>query len=279
MPDVQLVPAADVAPADLHAAFAAAFADYLIGPFTLPLAQWPQFTGRQGVDLGLSRVAMTDGGILAFSLVAPRAELRTWRLATMGAVPAARGSGAAPLLLDDFIERARAAGCAQVELECFAQNERALRLYRAKGFEPLHELHGYHRAAGSAPEGKADGRDVPLADAFAWLEAVGAARGDLPLQVTPVSLCALPMALAAVRHGSAQVVFSVTAEAVTLHSLVDRDVGQAAAQALVGELLRRYPAHRFTVPQLQRTDLGGQALERLGFQRAPLHQFLMKKRL
>ena len=279
MPELTLAAGDELAAADLHAAFTQAFADYLIGPFTLPLAQWPQFTGRQGVALALSRAALAGRDILAFALVAPRPELRTWRLATMGAQPAARGSGAAPRLLDDFIARAAGAGCAQVELECFAQNERALSLYRSRGFEALHELHGYSRAAVPV-EGRAESAQrVPLEDAFAWLDEVNAALGDLPLQVTPVSLQALPVPLEALRFGTAQLVYSRGADTVTFHSLVDRDPRQHDAQALVVAALRQHDGCNFAVPQLQRPELGGDALQRLGFKRTPLHQFMMRKLL
>src|SRR5688572_25328379 len=98
MPDFRLHPAVDVAPAHLHAAFTTAFADYLIGPFRQPLELWPRFLGRQGVDIEQSRVASGTGGILAFALVAPRPDAASWRLGVMGAVPAARGTGAAPAL-------------------------------------------------------------------------------------------------------------------------------------------------------------------------------------
>lgn len=276
MPDVVLSPATAVAAAALHAAFAEAFADYLIGPFTLPLDQWPQFTGRQGVDEGLSRVAARGSEILAFALVAPRPELATWRLATMGAVPAARGSGAAPALLDDFVARAAAAGCRQVELECFAQNERALRLYRSRGFEAVHELHGYSREPGPLPAVAAMPQAVSQEEAFAWLEQAGARCGDLPLQVTPVSLRALPVVLEGRRLGDAQLVFSRAGATLTFHSLVA--IG-GEADALVAAVLAQYPGCRAVVPQLQRPDLGGAALERLGFQRAPLHQVMMRKGL
>ena len=50
-------------------------------------------------------------------------------LATMGAVPMARGSGAAPLLLDRVVDESRERGELSVELEVFAQNARALTLY------------------------------------------------------------------------------------------------------------------------------------------------------
>ena len=143
MADFTLVPADTLPEAGLHAATVAAFADYLVGPFEMTLAQFPSFVGRQGVDLARSRVAVRDGAIGAFAYVCPRPEVGRWRLGVMGALPSARGSGAAPALLDDFVERAAAEGLPHVELECFAENERALRLYRSRGFEVIRGLDGW----------------------------------------------------------------------------------------------------------------------------------------
>jgi ribosomal protein S18 acetylase RimI-like enzyme len=271
----QLVPAGQVADADLHQAFGTAFADYLIGPFQLTLAQWPVFLARQAISLNDSRVALRDGAIAAFAFTAPRPSLASWRLGTMGAVPQARGTGVAGLLLDDFITRAKAAGLRRVELECFAQNERGLRLYQGRGFETIAPLYGYSLAAAGAGS-ESGGDEVSLADAYDWLDA----SGDLPLQVTRASLQALPVALRARRRGQAQVVYSQAADgAVTLHSLVDRDAAQAEAEALVGGLLREMKGCRFSVPQLQLPHAGGDALVRLGFERLPLHQVWMRRAL
>lgn len=273
-------PASAVPAAALHQAFGAAFADYLIGPFQVALAQWPAFLARQGVVLSDSRVAVQGDAVLAFAFTAPRMDIGHWRLATMGAVPAARGSGAAPALLDDFIARARAAGMAGAELECFAQNERALRLYESRGFVPVHTLHGYLMAPRAAAAVAPQAQEVDLDAAYAWLHAVARARGDLPLQVTPTSLGALPVALHAWRQGSAQLVFAqADATQLNIHSLVDTDPAQRDAQALVTQLLHAYPQLRISVPQLQRPDLGGEALLRLGFARQPLHQCMLRKRL
>jgi len=279
MNDLTLVPGDSLAPELLHETFTAAFADYLLGPFQLSREQSPPFLGRQAADLGLSRVAMRRNEPLAFALVAQRSPER-WRLATMGALPAARGSGAAPALLDDFIVRATASGLDAVELEVFAQNERALRLYQGRGFTVRHELHGYalSPAAFAIEAPAADPVDLPTA--FAWLDEADLQLPDLPLQVTPASLRALPNALQALRRGRAQLVFSVSAAAlVTVHSLVDREPAQADALALLQQLLTRHPQHEIKVPQLQRIDVGGQALRQLGFQVEPLHQLLMVKQL
>jgi len=283
-----LLPADAVPAAALHAAFAQAFADYLIGPFDLPADRWPQFLARQCVDLRLSRVAV-DREPLAFALVAPRPAARRWRLATMGALPAARGRGAAPALLDDLLARAAAAGVREVELEVFAQNERAHRLYRGRGFTERHALHGYEADAevdatddtpGASPPPDHDPalRAIDLASAFAWLDEAAAQLGDVPLQVTPASLSAVPPGLTAWRRGDAQLVFGEAAPgSVTVHSLLDRQPAQRDAEALVRALRASRPGCRIVVPQLQRLDLGGEALRRAGFRAQPLHQLLMAR--
>lgn len=279
MPALAIVGADTIEPARLHSAFAAAFADYLIGPFELPLAQWPQFLARQGVDLVPSRIAIDGADPIAFCLVAPRPESGSWRLGTMGALPAARGSGAAPALLDDFIGRARAAGMAAVELECFAQNLRALRLYQGRGFGVVDALHGYQRAAGPAPGvALAAASMVGLEDAFDWLDTCRDAGCALPLQVTPRALRVASVPLQAWRRNEAQLLFSLHAEGrIQVHSLVDRSPAQRDAGELVAALLARHPECSVHVPQLQRHAVGGAALERLGFTRLPLHQLWMRR--
>jgi ribosomal protein S18 acetylase RimI-like enzyme len=280
MSSFEIVAAGALDPARLHAAFTAAFADYLIGPFELAPAQWPQFLMRQGVELAESRVAVQRGEPIAFCLAAPRPEVDSWRLGTMGALPAARGSGAAPALLDDFVARAQAAGVRSVELECFAQNTRALRLYEGRGFREVDALHGWRHAGGSANGSTDIPVSIELPDAFAWLDACPAAGIALPLQVTPRSLRGLPVTLQAWRRGQAQLVFSEGADArLHVHSLVDRVPAQQDARALVAALLARYPRQAIQVPQLQRQVVGGAALESLGFERLPLHQLWLRRPL
>jgi len=280
-----LVPAPELSPSDWHAAFVAAFADYLIGPFKLTLEQWPGFLARQGIELPLSRAAVVDGVLIAFALVAPRPERQRWRLGTMGALPAARGTGAAKVLLDDFIERGRAAGVATLELEVFAANDRAVRLYQGRGFEIVHPLRGYERSPAPAKAEAPAVQVVTLDDAWTWLDETDLRIADLPLQVTPrvlrVAAAAAPaeFPLQAWRHGDAQLVFGEqpAGPVITLHSLIDSDPALRGAEALARALAVRYPGHTLRAPQLHRPDLGGDALQRTGFQPLPLHQWLMRR--
>ncbi len=279
MSDIALLEADRVAPEALHAAFREAFADYLAGPFELPLAHWPAFLARQGVDLRASRSAWRAGRLLAFALVARRDGAR-WRLATMGAVPAARGSGAAPRLLDDLIGRAAAASVAQLELEVFAQNERAARLYRGRGFVERHALRGWMKDVPADASPAAPPAAVARDDALAWLRDAEAVRPDLPLQVCASVLAAAATPWTAWREGAAQLCFAAAGPAlVNVVSLVDLDPAQHDAQRLLAAFVAQHPGHTLKVPPLQRDDLGGAALRAAGFAPLPLHQLWMTRPL
>ncbi len=280
----------DQVPADvLHTLFREAFADYLIGPFEVPLSQWPAFLARQGADLGLSRVALNaQGQALAFALVAQRPLHRRWRLATMGARPQARGTGAAAALLDDVLARAADSGQQAVELEVFAQNERARRLYESRGFQAVHPLHGWQAdlasllscgtgtGLGTGTEPAPAPQAVDLPRALAWLDDAERRWPDLPLQVTRASLRHLTEAQAW-QMGTAQLVFTLPDETVIVNSLIAPDPGDA--RALIQALARVYPQRRLRVPQLQRDDLGGLTLRALGASPLPLHQLWMLRAL
>ena len=271
--------AADTLPAaDLHAATVAAFADYLAGPFQMTLEQFASFIGRQGVDLARSRVALHDGAIGAFAYVCPRPEVGRWRLGVMGALPAARGSGAAPALLDDFIARARAEGLPRVELECFAENERALRLYRRRSFELVCPLNGWKPAEASAPAPAPAGdvRAVDRATAFAWLAEANRRIAWLPFPNTDRSLSAQPRPLTFWQCGKAQIAFSVVEGTPTqIHSLVDLDPALRDAEALAHAVRAAHPD--VFAPPILRDDLGGEALRRAGFAPHGMSQVLMQR--
>lgn len=280
MNEITLCAASSIAPAQLHATFVIAFADYLLGPFALTLEQWPGFLARQGVSLEDSRVALHENTPVAFALVAKRPRQQRWRLATMGAVPEARGSGAAGLLLDDMVSRAKHHGNVAVELEVFAQNDRAWRLYQGRGFVRRCDLYGFQHQTGHDQPAVPAVETVELANALRWLDETEQDIADLPLQVTAGVLGALTATLTAWRCGQAQLVFlEGPAQTLTVSSLIDRDPRQEDARRLLQYLCSRYPGYAVNVPQLQREDLGGTAMRSLGFNPLPLHQWLMVREL
>jgi hypothetical protein len=110
--------------------------------------------------------------------------------------------------------------------------------------------------------------------ALDWLVRAARQMPDLPMQVTAA---ALPAQWQAWQSGSAQLLFSGDTPApLTIHSLIDLDPLQQHAQALVQALLARNPWRELQVPQLQRLDVGGEALRRLGFEQLALHQLWMR---
>jgi ribosomal protein S18 acetylase RimI-like enzyme len=281
MTPFEIVPAASLAAADLHAANLAAFADYIAGPMQLAFDQWPSLIARQGVDLALSRVAVRDGAIASYAFVCPREADGRWRLAIMGALPAARGSGAAPALIDDFLVRAKAAGMAHAELECFAANERALRLYRGRGFEVVGPLNGWKLPADAAPVRDAPAREVREIDraaALAWLEEAGRRIAWLPFPGTARCQSAQVRPLRAWQRGGALLLFSVLEGTPTqIHVLVDLDPALRDAEILARAVRAAHPDA--FAPPILRDDLGGAALARAGFVRAALNQVLMRRAL
>ena len=263
---------------ELHEANLAAFSDYIAGPLKLTLDQWPSLMGRQGIDLAQSRVAVRDGAVVAYAYACPRVESGRWRLAIMGATPAARGTGAAPALLDDFLARAQAAGMGAAELECFALNERALRLYRSRGFDVVCPLNAWKSPGVPTPARDASlAREVsPLAreEAFAWLAEANARVDMLPFPNTHFSQAAQTRPLTFWQCDDALITFSVVEGTPTqIHGLVDLDPSLRGAETLARALRQAHPDA--FAPPLLRDDLGGAALARAGFELGALNQVLM----
>lgn len=273
-----LVEAASLPATALRDAFNAAFADYLIGPPRLDDAGWAAFVHRQGADLGCSRTVVDGDRVMAFALVGRLPGGRR-RLATMGARPEARGSGAAPRLLDRVLDEARAAGAPGMELEVFAQNSRAVQLYRGRGFEAVCELHGWLAAPSLALSADETAPDVTPVTRAAAAEALDGL--DLPYQVSGAAVRASALPLQAWRRGAAQLVFHVAGGEVAVASFVDRGDGVASddARALLRALRVRHAGLAVRVPQLQRPEFGAAALQAEGFGRAPQHQLLMHRAL
>lgn len=268
--------AAEVPAAALIDAFNAAFADYLLRFPPLDAEGWRQFVARQGAALALGRVALRGDEVVAFLLVTPRPPGRS-RIAVMGARPAERGSGVAAGLLDDAIAAARERGERSVELEVFAQNPRALALYRSRGFEAVCLLYGYAAGASAAAE-KLTNEEVSRDDAVRWLAEVDAAQ---PWQVSGAAVAAAPGEVFCWRHADAQLVFRAGAGdgPVGVVSLIDRDPAQAGAVALLAGLRAAYPARALQAPQPQRDDGPARAFDAAGWARLPLHQLLLRLHL
>jgi GNAT superfamily N-acetyltransferase len=282
---IDIVPAAEFEAQALAACFTDAFEGYLAGTIVLTGAALPGFLRRQGADLALSRCVSVDGRLAGLAFVGEFDGRR--RVGGMGVRHEARGTGASRRLLERVIDDARAAGMHAVELEVFAQNTPALRLYRALGFGEIAALWGFTREP--ATEGREDERYAydlaegdarePLAltldDAADWLLAHG--PRDLPYQASGHALRRTDPATRVWRLGQAlMAALEVPDGPLIVPLLVDADPAQADARRLLAHLARRWPAHRVRVPQLMRDDVAAQAFRAAGFAALPLHQLHMR---
>lgn len=270
-------PASDIPQQGLRDAFNASFADYLIPLPPLDDALWAAFVQRQGIELALSPVAWREGMVIAFAFVTPREGQRT-RIAAMGARPAERGSGAARHLLQRCVEDARHRGQRWIELEAFATNERAQRLYRSQGFAPVCALHGWRSEPGQGLSRDEAIGAVAREDAARWLDAWDRARPEhLPFQVSGAAVAAAPGEVQAWRLGSAQLVFNLAADGnVAVTSLVDTEPEPVHAARLLGALRRRHPDRALVAPPLHRVDGASRAFAAAGWARQPLWQWLLR---
>ncbi|KDO30932.1 hypothetical protein SPRG_04835, partial [Saprolegnia parasitica CBS 223.65] len=180
-------------------------------------------------------------------------------------------------LLDDFIARATADGLG-TELEVFAQNEKALRLYESRGLATASPLFGYVAEPSKVPTTSVCTPDfLDASTAFAYLASLPLAM-DLPLQVLPTTLRLSSAPFECWKLGDALLVFAAKDDA-TVHvaCLVDPSPSQQHARLLVQELRHRFAHATCSVPPLQRLDAGGLGLEDAGFERMPLHQLLLRR--
>jgi GNAT superfamily N-acetyltransferase len=265
-------PALDWSADALAACFTEAFDGYLAGSFTMTAQALPLRLARWGVDLALSRCVVVDGALRGFVFVGKHGGCR--RVGAMGVSPAARGSGASRALLQQVIAEARAAGARALELEVFAQNTPALRLYRSFGFADGAPLWGFVREPAEVNVTPAAARTLTIAQAADWLVAHGPA--ELPYQQGGASLRHVDPAAPAWQIGTALLVFQAQPVSVTVLALVDADPAQHDARRLIDAMLAAHPNHTVQVPQLMRDDVAARALREAGFTPLPLHQLQMR---
>lgn len=254
------------------------FSDYLIKFPTFDHTAWLLFLQRQGCDLALSRVGVRDDVVIAFSLVTRRS-VDVWRIAVMGARPAARGTGIAPRLLDETIASAARHDVRSVELEAFAQNERAVRLYRSRGMSPTCALYGFDGVIGIVAA-LHDVREVSIEVGARWAIAMERETGqELPWQVCGDAILRLPGEPTCWRLDEAQLVFTEAPGTVAVMSLLDRDPAYRNGARLLTTLRASFPESILRVSQSQAENGPALAFRHAGWQQMDLYQWLIRRRL
>jgi len=275
---VVVTSAAEAQSGALREAFNASFADYLIRFPTLDDEGWRTFVTRQGIDLSLSFAATQGSDVVAFAMITPRPGART-RIAVMGARPEARGTGIAKRLLDDAVSAALARGDRWIELEAFAQNVRAVALYRSRAFEPVTALYGFIASQREGLAQDADVREASREDASRFAAAID--RDDptlLPWQVGGEAILALPGNVRAWRYGAGQMVFQ-DSDPITVISLLERGEGHGDSLRLIAALRHVFPERELRAPQLHREEGPARAFDEAGWTRQELHQLYLRRQL
>src|SRR5215831_9509993 len=116
---------------ELATILAAGFEDYLI-PVRFDPAAVARRIASEAIDAEASQVYFRGGRTVGIILVARRGW--TSRIAAMGVNLAVRKGGLGRQMLDDALKAARERGDRRMLLEVFAQNEKAVSLYRHAGF-------------------------------------------------------------------------------------------------------------------------------------------------
>jgi len=254
------VAAAELPYGELAKLFERSFEDYVV-----PMRATPSGTEARNriehVDLFASKLALHGAAPVALALIARRGRLS--RLAAMGVVVGARGSGVARALLDHVIVEARARGDQTMILECIASNERALRLYRRAGFVETRRLVGWRAGSlASAPQ--------PIVEIDPAELGRRLARSDherLPWQLAPETLAALTApARGWTIDGTALAVGSVLEHELSLRAVFTPPAVRRAGHAarLLRGLAAAFAPRRLALAPVVPEGLGSELAAHLG---------------
>lgn len=255
---------------------ARAFADYFV-KLSFTTDRLLQMVRADSVDLAASRVALRSGVAIGGALIARRGW--TSRLAAMALLPEARRQGAGRALVTRALEEAHARGERTMMLEVIEQNEPAVKLYEACGFQKIRRLVGF---SGS---GEGDSRATDVLREMD-LRAVGAAitaqaPGDLPWQLSGETVAQLGPPHLGYHLDGAWIALSdpneptVAIRAVMAERLTSDLV---RAGALLRAVIARHPGKTWTMPAIWPEEFSA-AFDAAKLPRTALSQWQMKREL
>lgn len=252
--------------------FNRSFKGYIAGDVHLTPQTLAALLARDGVDLGLSLIALQDEQPIGFALIARRGAAS--RLAAFGIVPEAQQQGIGKHFMESVIQQARERADRAMTLEVFEQNVRALRLYQSLGFSPLRRLMGYEGSHLQGEAGELAIVDVTLMAKhyLSWQ------ADDLPWQCSGEVMLKLGPPHAAYRMENC---FALTsdpaAERIIIRGLAvpPERQRQKCATRLVAAIIAAHPGKNWYVPQICPEEYSNIFLAN-GFQILPLNQFQME---
>jgi ribosomal protein S18 acetylase RimI-like enzyme len=273
--DFATKPASNYPISDLVSILNRGFEDYFIPiQFTNPI--FLNMLHKDGIDLSVSRVLLTDDHLCGIALIAPRGARRISRLAAMGVAKETRGKRAGSWFMKRLLDEACGRGDREMVLEVIEQNEPAIKLYQNSGFEPVRRLVGYTRSGKDEENEKGDLQETDLREMSRLISQFG--LPELPWQLLGESISQANPPLHAYRVGPAYIVISnPEAEHVAIWSLLvaPESRGRGLASRMLKRVMANYAGKTWHVPALCPEEFGS-VFERAGFEREDLSQWQMK---
>ncbi len=273
MKNLELKPAIQFELKELAELLTRSFEKYFV-PVSFTPALFAAMLRLDGIDLNTSRVIMLDEKPSGCALLAHRGW--TTRLAAMGLVAEARGSGIGKWAMSQLIRESNERGDRAMTLEVIEQNVAGVKLYQGSRFETQRRLIGFH---GENPVGQSalQLEEVDIRQIARVLSVCGPA--DLPWQASAATLAQMGRPSCGFRLGSAYAAISNPNEPrIAIRSLVVEEGEQRQGQAtkLLRALFARYPQKRWAVSVIWPEEIAPGLFEKLGFEREKITQFQMR---
>lgn len=267
----EIVPAYEVPLTEQAAISNEAFAGYVGGWTELDAGSLARFLLLQGADLFYSRFLRARGCFVGFGYINRTGNIL--RLAAMGIVPEARGTGAAAQLLEHLFADAKERGDSAMMLEVIEQNPRAHAVYRRHGFREVTRLLSWRCSASLHGDGDSV-QEIPLLDALR----LPATREypEIPWQISQHAIAKTVRARAFRLDDACVVISDPVASPIRLHSLFSASGEWTELRGALGGVTKRFAGSEFFAPAIWPEDYGTYLFEPLGFARDLLSQFLMR---
>lgn len=277
----EIIPAHELSLAEQAVVANKAFAGYIGGWTDLDAGTLARFLTLQGADLFYSRIIRMDGELVGFGYINRTGTIL--RLAGMGIIPDARGSGAARALLDKLFSEAEERGDEAMVLEVIEQNPRAVALYRRHDFRDLARLTGWRRSGGGSPPEHASivGDEVPVLQALRIPAAMD--YPELPWQISRHAAAKALVTRAFRTETVCIIIGDPEATPVRIYAALSVDPPRGLVwhemRSVLAGVIARFPKRDFFAPAIFPEDFGTQLFEPLGFKFEPISQFLMRREI
>jgi ribosomal protein S18 acetylase RimI-like enzyme len=273
--DIDAVPASNFPFTELVDFLNQGFEEYLV-PIQFNPVAFLNMIRKDGIDLTVSRVLIVDNQPCGIALIARRGW--TSRLAAMGIARQRRGHGTGSWFMAKLIEEARQRDEREMVLEVIEQNEPAVRLYRACGFQVVRRLVGFlHK--GKKGNHRTDLEEIDLREMGKLVSLYG--LQDLPWQLSGESLAQMNPPACAYRKGPAYIVISnPEAEHVVIWSLlVEQEArGKGLGTDLLKAVIANHPRKTWHMPAILPEELEI-VFQKAGFEKEELSQWQMSLNL